>query len=83
MGLLVAVEAYVADFCHGNKGPQAVNHTQSGTQYRHDGEFQSGNLLGRHLAKRGLDLHVLERNVAGHLIAHQKGDLVQQLAEIL
>ena len=66
-----------------NEAQKTVDHAETRAEYRNDCEFLTGDGLRDHLGDRGLDLDVLEREVAGDLIAHEHRDLVEQLAEIL
>ena len=69
VGFLIAVEADMADFGDGNQGLQSFDHSHSGPQDGHDGEFASGHFLCDHLADGGFNLHILKRKVAGDFIS--------------
>ena len=83
MGFGVAVQADVTNPCGGDQLGHGFHHAQARTQNRHDAQLLAGQLTGRALADGGLDLHLLGGQVAGHLVHHQHGDLVEQLAELL
>ena len=83
VGLLVAVETDVAHSGNRNKGMQTFDHSESGAKDRHDGKLASRNLIGCHLADRSFDFNVLERDVPGDFITHQKGYFIKEFPEIL
>ena len=83
MGLRVAVQADVTHAGCGNQLGHGFHHAQASAQDRHDTQLLAGQLTGRALADGGLDLYLLGGQVAGHLVHHQHGDLVEQLAELL
>ena len=82
-GLRVPVKADVAHLGGGDEGEDAVHHAQTGPQHRNDGQLFAGDALEGSGGDGRLDLHVLQRQVAGGLIAHQGGDLGDDLAEVL
>ena len=71
------------DFGSRNQLEQAVNHSQPCPQNRDKRDLAPRNHVRFRDADRGLDLDLFDRHVAGRLIAHQHGDLVNQLAEFL
>ena len=79
----VAVQTDVTDLGNGHEGEQTVHHAEACTQDRHDRQLLAGDALARHLLEGGLDLVVLNRQVARDLVAHQHRDLVEQFAEVL
>ena len=61
----------------------AIDHAKSCTQDRDDGDLFAGDALADRLLERGLDLDILEREVAHGLIALEDGKLGHELAELL
>ena len=83
MRLLIAVEADMAHLRHGYQGPEALDHAQAGPQDGDNGQFAAGDDLGLRLADGGFDFNLFQREVAGHFVAHQQRDFLQQFPEIL
>ena len=73
----------MADLGNGEKGLEAAEKAHAGPQDRNYRELGSGNPPADSLAYRSLNRIVLERKVAGYLVAHKEGNLVEKLAEIL
>ena len=73
----------MADLRGGNKAHNAVHHTQTGAQNRHDGQLLACDHLSLRAADRGFDFNRFERQIAGDFVSHQHGDFVQQLAKLL
>ena len=83
MRLRVAVHADVSHLGDRNQVLQTVHHAQSRAEDGHDGELASGHHLCLHLGNGCLDGDFLQRQIAEDLIAHQHGDFVEQLPEVL
>jgi len=66
-----------------NQVDHAFDETQAGAQDRREHQLLAGDFLAHHRRQRGLDLDIGKRQVAGHLVAQQHADLVQELAEAL
>ena len=83
VGSLVTVEADMAHLGYRHEGLKTFNHTESGTQDRHDGHLPSGYLPGCHLADRGFDFHIVKRQIPGDFITHEKGNFPEKNSEVL
>lgn len=83
MCLGVAVESDVSYFCYGDEAEYAVNHAESRTEDRNDGELLTLDLLRNHSGYGSFDFDILNGNVAGYLIAHEHCDLGEKLSEVL
>ena len=82
-GLRVPVQADVTHLGGGDQGQDAVHHTQTGAEDGHDGQLLASQLLKGTGSHRGLDLHILQGEVPGGLVALQGGDLRDDLPEFL
>ena len=82
-GFRVAVQTDVADLGCRNHLQNALNHAQTCTQDRHERNLLAGNNLYARLSDRSLDGDLLERQIAGSLVAHQHCNLSSSLAELL
>ena len=82
VGFLVAVKTDMADFGDRYQILQSFNHAHSGAEDRDNGELASGNLFSGCPAEGRLDFDILERNIPGHLVAHQEGDFLEQFPEV-
>ena len=82
-GLRVAVHADVAYLGSRNHREHALQHADAGAQDRDEGQLSAGDDLGLGDGDWGLHLDLLERQVAGGLVAHQHRDFADQLAEFL
>src|SRR3989441_5481235 len=82
-GVVLAVDADVADARRGDELRDALDHAESRAQDRHEGELLSRHPDPPHPLERGFHLRGLEREVLRHLIRHEHGDLVHQLLEVL
>ncbi len=71
----------MADAGGGQQIEQAIRHADAGPQDRHHGQLLAGDDGGVEGGQRRLDRLVSQRQIAGDLIAHQQGDLAQQLTE--
>jgi hypothetical protein len=69
----------MADARRGNQLEQTVRHADSGPQHGHHRELLAGDHRRLHLDQGRLDGLRGQRQVTGHLVAHQQGDLAQQL----
>ena len=83
MRLGVAIESDVSDLGNGDKVKQSVDHAEPGTKYRNDSELLTHYSLTRHRGNGGIYPNIVERKIAGELVAHQLGDLVEKLTEVL
>ena len=59
----------------------AVENAVAGAQDRHQAQFLAGEHRNARAFERRLDLDLLERQVAGRLVAEQQADLAHQPAE--
>ena len=59
----------------GNKGQDAVHHTQASPQNGDNGQLFACDGFEFGGGDGSFDLHLLQGQVAGGLIAHQRGDL--------
>ena len=82
-GLGVPEEADVTDLGGGDQGEDTLDHTQARPQDGDDGQLLAGQLIGHGLCHGGLNLHRLERQVPGGVVAHEGGNLAHDLAEVL
>ena len=62
---------------------RAVDHAEPRAQNGDEGDLAAGDHVELADTDGRFDLDLLHRHVAGGLIAHQHGDLVGQLAELL
>lgn len=83
MGLLIAVESDMSHLGHRNERQHPVQHTHTGTKYRHNSQFAARNLRGTHLAYRSFYFLVGQRQIPRDFIPHKQGNLSKQLSEIL
>ncbi len=83
MRLWVAVHTDVTHLGDRNQILQTVHHTQSGAEDGHDGELASGYHLCLGLGDGRFNGDFLQRQVTEDLIAHQHGNFVEQLPEVL
>ena len=74
-GVGVPVQADMAHLGGGNKGQDAVHHTQAGPQNGDNGQLFACDGFEFGGGDGSFDLHLLQGQVAGGLIAHQRGDL--------
>ena len=81
--LRVAVEPDMGDARRRHQGQHAVEEADAGPQDRREDEFLAGDLRRLHARERGVDLGLLERQVARDLVAEQHPDLVEELPEAL
>ena len=79
----IAVKTDVPHLCNGNERLNTVHHAKTCAQNGYDGKLSAGYHFGVHFGNGSLDGHVLQRQITGQLVAHEHGDLVEQLAEIL
>ncbi len=81
LGVMVAIDADMADAGGGQQIEQPVGHADAGAQDRHHRQFLAGDDRGVEGGQRSLDRLIGDRQIAGDLVAHQQRDLAQQLAE--
>ena len=74
-GVGVPVQADMAHLGGGNKGQDAVHHTQASPQNGDNGQLFACDGFEFGGGDGSFDLHLLQGQVAGGLIAHQRGDL--------
>ena len=83
MGLRVAVQADVTDFCGGDQLHHIVHHAEAGAKDGDDGQLLARQHPALGSGDGGLHLYLPGGQVAGGLIAHQTGNFADQLAEFL
>ena len=83
MGDFIPVQTDMTDLGGRNHPQHRVQHTAARAQDRNQSQLSAGDLLRSHRRHRGFDLYILEGQISGRLIAHQHGDLGDQLAEFL
>ena len=83
VGLRVAVQADVTDFCGGDQFHHVVHHAEAGAKDGDDGQLLAGQHPALGSGDGGLHLYLPGGQVAGGLIAHQTGNFADQLAEFL
>ena len=81
--LRIAVEADMADLGRGHEVGHAVHHAKARAQNGHDAQLFAGEHVGLARGDGGLDLDLLERQIARDLIGHQHADLLEELAKVL
>ena len=79
---VIAVETDMSDLGHRKEVQQPVDQAQPGAQDRHDGQFFARYFIRLCAHHRCLDFYFGQRKIASHLIAHQHGDLFEQIAKI-
>ena len=80
---MIAVKADVAHLSGRDKREDALHHAEAGAQNRHKRQFPPGDDARDGFAHGRLDLRLFQRKIAGGLIAHEHGDLTDELAEFL
>ena len=83
LGLGVAEQANVAHLAAGNHAHHAVHHAETGTKDRNDRHFLAGDAAASGDGNGRLNVDFLQRKIAGRLVAHQHGNLGDELAEFL
>ena len=81
--LRIPVESDVAHLGRGDQREDAVHHTQAGPEYGDNGQLFPGDGLESASGHGGLNLHFFQRQIAGGLVAHQRGDFRHHLTKIL
>ena len=81
-GLLIAVQANVADLCSGDQGQHAVHHAQTGAQDGNQGQLAASQHMGASQSNRSFHFNFLGGQVAGGLIAQQGGNFADQITEL-
>ena len=76
VGLLIPVQADVADLCAWYQSQDAVYHAKSGPQDRDNSQFLSGNHWGHAGFNRSFHLYFLGGKIAQSLISHEHGDFL-------
>lgn len=66
-----------------NELQDAVDHAEAGAQDRDDGDLLAGDAFACGGLKRGLDLDILEREVAHSLVSLEDGELAHKGAELV
>ena len=79
--LRFAVEADMGDARVRHQIEHAFGESDAGPQHRREHQFLAGDLRRLHAGKRGLDLDVGQRQIAGDLVAQQHPDLLEELAK--
>ena len=82
-GFVVPVQADVAHLGGGHQLQHALYHAQARPQDGHKGQLPPGDDLGGGLLHGGDGFHIHQGQVPGGLVAHQRGNLADQLPEIL
>src|SRR5438094_4421920 len=80
--VVLAVDTDVADACRGDELRDTLDHAEPRAQDRHEGELLPGHPDSPHPLERRFHLRGLERQVLGHLVRHEHGDLVHELLEV-
>src|SRR5256885_531853 len=80
--VVLAVDADVADARRGDELRDTLDHAEPRAQDRHEGELLPGHPDSPHALERRFHLRGLERQVLGHLVRHEHGDLVHELLEV-
>ena len=83
VGLGVALHADVAHAGGRDEVEDSVHHAEAGTEDGDDGDLLAGKVLAGALFERRLDLHGLELEVAGGLVALEQRELANEVAELL
>ena len=73
----------MADLGRGHEVGHAVHHAKARAQDRHDAQLFAGKHMGLARGDGGLDLDLLEGQIARDLIGHEHADLLEELAEVL
>ena len=81
-GCGIAVKTDVTDSGGRNKGQNAVNHTETGSENRDKSKLLARKSLCGHLRNGSLDLNILERKVPCSLVAHEHSNLADKSAEL-
>jgi hypothetical protein len=80
---VIAVEPDVAHARRWNQPQDPLHHAEAGAQDGHEGELLAADGPAGGRFERRVDRHRLERQIAGGLVRHEHGDLVDQLLELL
>ena len=83
MGLGITVKTDVTDLCRGDQIHHSVHHAQTCTQDRYDGQLLACQDLALCSCNGSLHHYFLRRQISGCLIAHEAGNLADQLPEFL
>ena len=81
--VVLAIDPDVTDPRRRDELRDPLDHAEPGAQDRHQGELLARHPHPPHPLERRLHLGGLERQVFGHFVRHQHGDLVHQLLEVL
>ena len=81
--VVVAVEANVSNARRRHEPTDALHHTESGPENRHQRELLSHHATSGGAFQRGFHRGRLERQIAGRFIGHQCRDLIDQFLEDL
>src|SRR5256885_6421654 len=81
-GVVLAVDADVADARRGDELRDALDHAESGAQDRHESQVFSRHPHPPHPLEPGFHLRGLERAVLRDLVGHEHGSLVHELLEV-
>ena len=68
--------------CSRNQSENSVHHAEAGAENRDNGHFLALELFGRHMSDRGVDLDVLQLQVAHGFIALQHCNFPDKCTEI-
>ena len=77
----VTEQAHMADLDVGHHAHHAVDHAETGAEDGNDSQLLAGDALAPGRSNRSFDDDLLQGQIAGRLIAHEHGDLRDELAE--
>ncbi len=77
----IAIEADMGDAGGGEEVQHPVEEADARAQDRREDELLARDLRSHHRGERSFDLHHLDGDVPGHLVAEQHADLVEELAK--
>src|SRR5690606_38275424 len=79
--VVLAVEADVADPCGRHEPEHAFDHPEPRPEDRHEGELLPTDRVADRPLERRVDRHGVEGKVSGHLVAHERRDLLDKVAK--
>src|SRR5437667_6973479 len=80
---MVSIESNVSYPRRWNEAKNSLDHSETGSQYRHECDLLAGDVPSRLLLERSLYLSRLETELTRCLVGHEHRDLIDELLEVL